>query len=59
MDPSEDLPPLLIDLNSGREDGSLDTNPDLSQPISETKEEEESPEKVPLTIITGKFSIHS
>ena len=58
MDPSEDLPPLLIDLNSGREDGSLDTNPDLSQPISETKEEE-SPEKVPLTIITGKFSIHS
>ena len=42
MDLSEDLPPLLVDLQAAKEDGSLDPDP-----------EEEQVSKVPLTIVTG------
>lgn len=45
MDPSEDLPPLLIDLQVAKDDGSLDPDPPFI--------EDESPVKVPLTIVTG------
>lgn len=45
MDPSEDLPPLLVDLQVANDEGSLD--PDL------LPNEDENPVKVPLTIVTG------
>ena len=45
MDSTEDLPPLLVDLQAAQDDRTLD--PDLV-PI-----EEQSPVKVPLTIVTG------
>lgn len=45
MDPSEDLPPLLVDLQAANDERSLD--PDL------LPNEDENPVKVPLTIVTG------